>query len=120
MATKCNEENCDNEATVHLTEFRDGVKHEMHLCESCAAAKNLPGKSHFSIQQLLAGKKVPKDIVLKTPTIEKKDLDAWLKVMPEGSVAVFPYSQSWTAQLIDAMAAGQPQPKDPPAQPGDM
>jgi protein arginine kinase activator len=55
MAIKCNEDNCDNEATVHLTEFRDGVKHEMHLCESCAAAKGLPGKSHFSIQQLLAG-----------------------------------------------------------------
>jgi ribose transport system substrate-binding protein len=71
-------------------------------------------------QQLLAGKTVPKDIVLKTSTIEKGDLDAWLKVMPEGSVAVFPYSQSWTAHLIDAMAAGQPQPKDPPPQPGDM
>ena len=52
---KCEAENCENEATVHLTEIREGVKHEMHLCEGCAAAKGLPGKSHFTIQQLLAG-----------------------------------------------------------------
>src|ERR1043165_4808857 len=55
MAMKCEAENCENEATVHLTEIREGVKHEMHLCEGCAAAKGLPGKSHFTIQQLLAG-----------------------------------------------------------------
>lgn len=55
MAMKCEADNCENEATVHLTEIRDGVKHEMHLCESCAATKGLPGKSHFTIQQLLAG-----------------------------------------------------------------
>ena len=55
MAMKCEADNCENEATVHLTEIREGVKHEMHLCESCAAAKGLPGKSHFTIQQLLAG-----------------------------------------------------------------
>src|SRR6185295_6973580 len=55
MAMKCEAENCENEATVHLTEIREGVKHEMHLCEGCAAAKGLPGTSHFTIQQLLAG-----------------------------------------------------------------
>lgn len=52
---KCETDECSNEATVHLTEIRDGEKHEMHLCEACAAAKGLPGKSHFTIQQLLAG-----------------------------------------------------------------
>jgi ribose transport system substrate-binding protein len=71
-------------------------------------------------QQLLAGKKVPASIVLQTPVIEKKDLDAWLAVMPEGSVAVFPYSQAWTAELIDAVAAGKPLPESPVARPGDM
>jgi len=51
---KC--QNCHkNDATVHLTEIKGGSKHEMHLCESCAAAKGLPGKAHFSIQDLLAG-----------------------------------------------------------------
>jgi len=52
---KCEVPNCENEATVHLTEIRDGKKHEMHLCERCAAEKGLPGKSHFSISELLAG-----------------------------------------------------------------
>ncbi len=55
MAMKCEADNCENEATVHLTEIREGIKHEMHLCEGCAAAKGLPGKQHFTIQQLLAG-----------------------------------------------------------------
>ncbi|HLX64037.1 MAG TPA: UvrB/UvrC motif-containing protein [Planctomycetota bacterium] len=56
MAMKCEAENCENEATVHLTEIREGIKHEMHLCEGCAAAKGLPGKpAHFNLQQLLAG-----------------------------------------------------------------
>ena len=55
MGMKCEVENCENEATVHLTEIRDGKKHEMHLCERCAAEKGLPGKAHFSISDLLAG-----------------------------------------------------------------
>jgi protein arginine kinase activator len=55
MGMKCEVESCDNEATVHLTEIRDGKKHEMHLCERCASEKGLPGKQHFSISDLLAG-----------------------------------------------------------------
>lgn len=55
MGMKCEVQNCDNEATVHLTEIRDGKKHEMHLCERCAEEKGVPGKSHFSISDLLAG-----------------------------------------------------------------
>jgi len=55
MGMKCEVASCDNEATVHLTEIRDGKKHEMHLCERCAQEKGLPGKSHFSISDLLAG-----------------------------------------------------------------
>ena len=55
MGMKCEVESCENEATVHLTEIREGKKHEMHLCERCAAEKGLPGKAHFSISDLLAG-----------------------------------------------------------------
>ena len=87
------------------------------------SASSTPGGSKIAFwvaQQILAGKKVPKEIVLPTPVIEKKDLDAWLAVMPEGAVAVFPYSQEWTASLIDAVAAGEPLPASPVAQPGDM
>ncbi|HYG77269.1 MAG TPA: UvrB/UvrC motif-containing protein [Planctomycetota bacterium] len=55
MGMKCDVGSCENEATVHLTEIREGKKHEMHLCERCAAEKGLPGKAHFSISDLLAG-----------------------------------------------------------------
>ncbi len=55
MGMKCEVETCENEATVHLTEIREGKKHEMHLCERCASEKGLPGKSHFSISDLLHG-----------------------------------------------------------------
>jgi len=55
MGMKCDVASCENEATVHLTEIREGKKHEMHLCERCAAEKGLPGKAHFSISDLLAG-----------------------------------------------------------------
>ncbi len=51
---KC--EKCEKrEATVHLTEIKEGAKKEMHPCEQCASEKGLPGKTHFSISDLLAG-----------------------------------------------------------------
>lgn len=71
---KCEAENCENEATVHLTEIREGVKHEMHLCEGCAAAKGLPGKSHFTIQQLLAGIASQTQALTQQKTRRGKDL----------------------------------------------
>jgi protein arginine kinase activator len=43
------------EATVHLTEIRNSEKREVHLCEHCATDQGLPGKQHFTIQELLAG-----------------------------------------------------------------
>jgi protein arginine kinase activator len=55
MGMKCEVESCENEATVHLTEIREGKKHEMHLCERCASEKGLPGKANFSISDLLHG-----------------------------------------------------------------
>ncbi|MCX5690706.1 MAG: UvrB/UvrC motif-containing protein [Planctomycetota bacterium] len=39
MGTKC--DRCDNEATVHEVSVRHGVKHERHLCETCAATHGL-------------------------------------------------------------------------------
>jgi protein arginine kinase activator len=39
MGTKC--DRCDNEATVHEVSVRNGVKHERHLCETCAATHGL-------------------------------------------------------------------------------
>lgn len=49
---KC--ENCNNPATVHLTELKNGKKIEKHLCENCAAAtEDIPVKTHTPINELL-------------------------------------------------------------------
>ena len=49
---KC--QNCNNAATVHLTEIKAGKKIEKHLCEQCAAQnEGLPPKSHMPINELL-------------------------------------------------------------------
>ncbi len=50
---KC--ENCNNSATVHLTEIKAGKKIEKHLCENCAAQLEGIGsvKGHQPINELL-------------------------------------------------------------------
>lgn len=49
---KC--DNCNKQATVHLTEIKGGKKIEKHLCEQCAAQnEGLPVKSHMPINELL-------------------------------------------------------------------
>ena len=49
---KC--DNCNNPATVHLTEIKHGKKIEKHLCEQCAAHnEGLPVKAHTPINELL-------------------------------------------------------------------
>jgi protein arginine kinase activator len=49
---KC--ETCSKQATVHLTEIKNGKKIEKHLCEQCAAqSEGLSTKSHMPINELL-------------------------------------------------------------------
>src|SRR5438874_12880956 len=49
---KC--DNCNKQATVHLTEIKNGKKIEKHLCEQCAAQnEGMPVKSHQPINELL-------------------------------------------------------------------
>ncbi len=43
-----------NEATIHLTEISDGVRTEMHLCESCAAEQGIAIKSQIPLNELLS------------------------------------------------------------------
>jgi ribose transport system substrate-binding protein len=71
-------------------------------------------------QQVLAGKDVPKTMAIPLPVIQKQDIEQWLAVMPEGSVAVSPYDLAWTVQMIDANVAGKPLPASPVAKVGDM
>jgi len=51
MKRKC--DNCDNPATVHLTEIVDGEKTEKHLCEVCAANENITVKPAMGINQMV-------------------------------------------------------------------
>jgi protein arginine kinase activator len=52
MAYKC--DNCNQNATVHLTEIKGGKKIEKHLCEQCAAQnEGVPVKAHTPINELL-------------------------------------------------------------------
>lgn len=49
---KC--DNCNNHATVHLTEIKGGKKVEKHLCEQCAQQmEGIAVKSHTPINELL-------------------------------------------------------------------
>ena len=43
---------CENPASVHLTEIRDGQKTERHLCENCARTLHLPAAGQ-ELQKLL-------------------------------------------------------------------
>ncbi len=87
---------------------------------SLSSAPGCASVAFWVAQQVLAGKKVPKTIYLPLPVIQKSDLDAWLKVMPDGAVATPVYTQAWAAQVIDANAAGAPLPASPVAKAGDM
>ena len=43
-----------NEATIHLTEITEGIRTEMHICETCAAEQDITVKSHIPINELLS------------------------------------------------------------------
>jgi len=48
---KCDK--CNNSATVHLTEIKQGKKIEKHLCEQCASTEGIGSKTHTPINELL-------------------------------------------------------------------
>ena len=64
-------------------------------------------------QQVLAGKQVPKELVLPTLVVPQDQLDYWLKQTPEGAVTNAKYTLDWSVQMIDAAAAGKPAPATP-------
>lgn len=48
-------------ATVHLTDIKNNVKTEIHMCEKCAAEKGINIKNPLSLQQLFGKKPVGKN-----------------------------------------------------------
>ena len=52
---KCCQPNCDNEATVHLTEIVNGEMKKIDLCEECAKEKGVTDPQGFALADLLLG-----------------------------------------------------------------
>jgi ribose transport system substrate-binding protein len=104
-----------------LALWRDILKEDPNYDTfSVSSAPGCASVAFWVAQQILAGKEVPKTIILPLPVIEKKDLDQWLAIMPQGAVATPVYTREWTAALIDANAEGKPLPASPIAKAGDM
>ncbi|MFQ5972837.1 MAG: ABC transporter substrate-binding protein [Alphaproteobacteria bacterium] len=64
-------------------------------------------------QQILAGRDVPKDLLLPTLVIRQNTLDFWLEHTPPGGVANATYPLEWVSDLIDTTIAGAPPPPTP-------
>ena len=52
---KCDNKECEKEATVHLTEIVNGAVTKLHLCEEHAKQKGVEMEQHFGIADLLQG-----------------------------------------------------------------
>jgi len=69
---------------------------------SVAPAPGVSSIAFWVAQQVLAGARVPKTLTAPWLEIAPDTLDAWLKIVPPGSVASPLYSQHWTERLIAA------------------
>jgi len=52
---QCCQPDCENEATVHLTEIVDGQMKKNDLCEECAQEKGVTDPEGFALADLLLG-----------------------------------------------------------------
>ncbi|MCK4753045.1 MAG: UvrB/UvrC motif-containing protein [Planctomycetes bacterium] len=43
-----------DEATIHLTEITDGIRVEMHLCQTCASEEGIAAKNQIPLNELLS------------------------------------------------------------------
>lgn len=64
----------NNEATIHLTEINDGVRSELHMCEYCAAEKQIAVKNQIPLNELLSS------LLAAAPDDEQITLKAQAKV----------------------------------------
>ncbi|PTW58975.1 monosaccharide ABC transporter substrate-binding protein (CUT2 family) [Breoghania corrubedonensis] len=73
---------------------------------SLGATPSVSQVAFWTAQQILAGKKVPDFVEVPLLEVHQADLDAWLKVVPEGGVLDADYDQKIVGQIIDANIAG--------------
>ena len=52
---QCCQPDCENEATVHLTEIVDGQMKKIDLCEECAKEQGVTDPKGFALADLLLG-----------------------------------------------------------------
>ncbi|RKP53288.1 ABC transporter substrate-binding protein [Pararobbsia silviterrae] len=75
---------------------------------SAAAVPGISSIAFWVAQQVLAGRKVPKEITVPFMQISQPDLDKWLAATPEGMVASPDYTKDYVEKLI-ATSSGQHQ-----------
>ncbi|NTJ43745.1 ABC transporter substrate-binding protein [Agrobacterium larrymoorei] len=80
---------------------------------SLGATPSVSQVAFWVAQQILAGKKVPKFVEVPLLQIQQPDLDAWLKIVPEGGVVNAEYPQDLVAKIIDANVKKEPLPMVP-------
>jgi ribose transport system substrate-binding protein len=81
---------------------------------SISATPSISQISFWVTQQILAGKKVPKKVIVPLLRVDQSDLDAYLKTIPPGSVANPPYPKDLVVKIIDANVNHTAMPPVPP------
>jgi protein arginine kinase activator len=67
---KCCQPDCENEATVHLTEIVDGQMKKIDLCEACAKEQGVTDPQGFALADLLLGLGVSQEMEQASADLE--------------------------------------------------
>lgn len=84
---------------------------------SATSVRPDPGQSAFALYmalEILAGKQVPKYMVMPNVVVTDGTLDTWLRTTPESHTAAWQWTQEQVRAAITAQAAGQAMPTPPP------
>ena len=67
---KCCQPDCENEATVHLTEIVDGQMKKIDLCEACAKEQGVTDPQGFALADLLLGLGASQEMEQASPDLD--------------------------------------------------
>jgi ribose transport system substrate-binding protein len=82
-----------------------------------SATPSISQISFWVTQQILAGKTVPKKVIVPLLRVDQTNLDAYLKTIPPGGVANPPYPKDLVVKIIDANTNHSAMPPVPPPAP---
>ena len=66
----CCQPDCENEATVHLTEIVDGQMKKIDLCEACAKEQGVTDPQGFALADLLLGLGASQEMEQASPDLD--------------------------------------------------